>query len=99
MKPLRIVWKKQALHRVDEIADWYEGYMGGTAACHFLQGISETVQTLSYSPQIGRLDERRSTEAVKFYSFVAHPKYKIVYYFNTRSIYIVTIHRTLMKNG
>lgn len=99
MKPLRIVWKKQALHRVDEIADWYEGYMGGTAARHFLQGISETVQTLSYSPQIGRLDGRRSTEAVKFYSFVAHPKYKIVYYFNTRSIYIVTIHRTLMKNG
>ncbi|MBO7569635.1 MAG: type II toxin-antitoxin system RelE/ParE family toxin [Bacteroidaceae bacterium] len=84
---------------MDEIADWYEGYMGGTAARHFLQGISETVQTLSHSPQIGRLDERRSTEAVKFYSFVAHPKYKIVYYFNSRSIYIVTIHRTLMKNG
>lgn len=36
MKPLRIVWKKQALQRVDEIADWYEGYMGGTAARHFL---------------------------------------------------------------
>lgn len=99
MKPLRIVWKKQALQRVGEIADWYEDYMGGIAARHFLQGISETVQTLSHSPQIGRLDERRSTEAVKFYSFVAHPKYKIVYYYNTRSIYIVTIHRTLMKNG
>lgn len=99
MKPLRIVWKKQALRRVNEIADWYEGYMGRTAARHFLQGISETVQTLSGSPDIGRLDERRSTTKVRFYSFVAHPKYKVVYYFNSRSIYIVTIHRTLMKNG
>ena len=99
MKPLRIVWKKQALQRVDEIADWYEGYMGGTPARHFLQGISETVRTLSGSPYIGRLDERRSTTKVRLYSFVAHPKYKIVYYFNTRSIYIVTVHRTLMKNG
>ena len=86
MKPLRIVWKKQALQRVDEIADWYEGYMGGTAARHFLQGISETVRTLSGSPYIGRLDERRSTTKVRLYSFVAHPKYKIVYYFNTRFI-------------
>ena len=99
MKPLRIVWKRQALQRVDEIARWYAGYMGGTAARNFLQGINETVQTLSQSPHIGRLDERRSTEKVKFHSFVAHPKYKIIYYFNTRSIYIVTIHRTLMKNG
>ena len=99
MRPLRIVWKRQALQRVDEIAQWYAGNVGGTAAHNFLQGISDTVQTLSCSPQIGRLDERRSTEKVNFHSFVAHPKYKIVYYFNTRSIYIVTIHRTLMKNG
>lgn len=99
MKPLRIVWKRQALQRVDEIAQWYADNMGGTAARNFLQGILETVQTLSGSPNIGRFDDRRSTEKVKFYSFVAHPKYKIVYYFDTRSIYIVTIHRTLMKNG
>ena len=99
MKPLRIVWKRQVLQRVDEIAQWYADNMGGTAARNFLQGISETVQTLSSSPHIGRHDDRRSTEKVNFYSFVAHPKYKIVYYFNTRSIYIVTIHRTLMKNG
>ena len=99
MKPLRIVWKRQALQRVDEIAQWYADNMGGTAARNFLQGISETVQTLSGSPDIGKLDERRSTAKVQLHSFVAHPKYKIVYYFNSRSIYIVTIHRTLMKNG
>lgn len=99
MRPLRIIWKRQALKRVDEIARWYADNMGGTAARHFLQGISETVQTLSGSPDIGKLDERRSTTKVKFYSFVTHPKYKIVYYFNSRSIYIVTLHRTLMNNG
>ena len=54
MKPLKIVWKKQALQREDEIATWYEGYMSETAMRHFLQGISSTVQTLAYSPCMGR---------------------------------------------
>lgn len=99
MMPLRIVWKKLALQRVDEIATWYGAHMGETAMRHFLQGVSKTVQTLAQKPDIGRFDERRSTSQITFYSFVAHPKYKIVYYFNTRTIYIVTIHRTLMKNG
>ena len=99
MKPLQIKWKRQALRRVDEIAVWYADNMGMTAARNFLQGISETIQTLSHTPTIGKIDERRSTSRIQFYSFVAHPKYKIVYYFNTRSIYIVTIHRTQMKKG
>jgi len=99
MKPLQIKWKRRALRRVDEIAVWYADNMGMTAARNFLQGISETIQTLSHTPTIGKIDERRSTSRIQFYSFVAHPKYKIVYYFNTRSIYIVTIHRTQMKKG
>lgn len=99
MKPLQIKWKRRALRRVDEIAVWYADNMGMTAARNFLQGISETIQTLSHTPTIGKIDERRSTSRIQFYSFVAHSKYKIVYYFNTRSIYIVTIHRTQMKKG
>lgn len=99
MKSLRIIWKRLALQRVEEIAAWYGVNMGEAARRNFLQGIANTVQTLAHSPQIGRLDDRRSTARLKFHSFVAHPKYKIVYYFNTRTIYIVTIHRTLMKNG
>ncbi|MBO4565527.1 MAG: type II toxin-antitoxin system RelE/ParE family toxin [Bacteroidaceae bacterium] len=97
--PLRIIWKRQALHRVDEIASWYENNMGRTAMHSFLQGVANTVSTLSHSPQIGILDERRSTPRRKLYSFVTHPKYKIIYYFTSKTIYIVTIHRTMMKNG
>ena len=99
MDALRIIWKKRAIQRVDEIATWYEKNMGFTAATHFVQGIEETVHTLAHSPQIGSIDERRSTTNIKYYSFVAHPKYRIVYYFNSKNIYIVTIHRTLMKQG
>lgn len=96
---LRIIWKRQALHRVDEIASWYENNMGKTAMRSFLQGVADTVTTLSHSPNIGKLDERRSTQRRKLYSFVTHPKYKIIYYFTSKTIYIVTIHRTMMKNG
>ena len=99
MNALRIVWKRQALLRVDEIATWYEDNMGAVARHNFLQGISSTVQILSCQPNIGTIDSRRSTKQFKYHSFVAHPKYKIVYYFNSRSLYIVTIYRTLMKQG
>ena len=99
MDALRIVWKKQALHRLEDIAQWYEDNMGHTAAHNFVTGIIDTIQTLSHSPEIGTVDTRRSTNQLIFLSFVAHPKYRIVYYYNSRSIYIVTIHRTKMKNG
>lgn len=99
MGQLKTIWKRRALLRVSEISTWYYDTMGVSAANHFLQGINETVQLLSKSPDIGVLDKRRSTSTIKYYSFVAHPKYKVVYHFNSRTIYIVTIHRTLMKNG
>jgi len=99
MGQLKITWKRRALLRVSEISTWYFDTMGVTAADHFLQGVNETVHVLSKNPQIGVIDKRRSTSMIKYYSFVSHPKYKIVYYFNSRTIYIVTIYRTLMKNG
>ena len=99
MRALRVVWKRQALHRVDEIATWYEENMGVVAMRHFLQGITDSVQTLVLQPRIGMIDKRRSAQRIVYHSFVVHPKYKIIYYFNSRSLYIVTIHRTLMKNG
>ena len=99
MEQLKIIWKRRALLRVSEISTWYFDTLGITAARHFLQGIDETINLLSKNPQMGVIDKRRSTSTINYYSFVAHPKYKIVYHFNSRTIYIVTIHRTLMKNG
>lgn len=96
---LKIIWKRQALRRVSEIATWYEQNMGTTAMRKFLQGISSTVELLANQPNIGIADLQRSTQDIKYYSFVAHPKYKIVYYFNSQTLYVVTIHRTMMKKG
>ena len=99
MDALRIVWKRLALRRVDEISSWYAENMGITAARHFLEGIENTVLTLAHSPHVGTLDERRSNSKIKYYSFLSHPKYRIIYYFNSRTIYVVTIYRALMRRG
>ena len=69
MDALRIVWKRLALRRVDEISSWYAENMGITAAHHFLEGIENTVLTLAHSPHAGTLDERRSNSKIKYYSF------------------------------
>ncbi len=50
-------------------------------------------------PTVGRLDERRSTPKTKYYSFLSHPKYRIIYRFTKTRLYIVAIHATMMKQG
>lgn len=55
--------------------------MGVKVALLYLDGIADTLNTLAHSPQIGTLDERRSTDQTKYYSFLSHPKYRIIYRF------------------
>lgn len=99
MDALKIIWKKRALSRVETIAQWYEENMGYTAERHFLQGIQEVVDTLSQMPTMGKPYSGKTSRRIKYYSFVAHPKYIIIYYFTSKSIYIVTIFRVLKKKG
>jgi len=99
MGSLKIKWQKRAQVHFEEIASWYAHNMGATAEMHFARDIHDTIKTLSHSPQIGILDERRSTSKTKYYSFLSHPKYRIIYRFTKTVLYVVTIHATQMKQS
>lgn len=97
MGALNIVVRKDALMFIDRVSQWYLRELGHKAAQRFVDGIWNTINTLSQMPTIGILDERRSTEKVKYYSFLSHPKYRVIYRFTETSLYIVAIHATMMK--
>ncbi len=99
MGTLNTIIRKEALEFIEQTTQWYEFKMGKKAAKHFVDGIWNTIETLSNMPTIGMLDKRRSTAKTKYYSFLAHPKYRIIYRFTARRLYIVAIHATLMKYG
>lgn len=64
-----IIWNRKARQRFEEIATWYACNMGEKAATKFANGIYDTLMTLSHSPLIGMVDERRSAQKVHYYSF------------------------------
>ncbi|MEG1546773.1 MAG: type II toxin-antitoxin system RelE/ParE family toxin, partial [Bacteroides sp.] len=96
MGTLIVVWRNSAADFLEQTSNWYRINMGYNAALHFIQGIHNTVKTLSHSPQIGVIDERHSTVRTKYYSFLSHPKYRITYRFTTTTLYIVAIRATIM---
>ena len=65
MGTLKIKWQKKAQANFKEIAAWYAYNMGYTAEMHFAKDTYDTIKTLSHFPQIGTLDERRSTSKNK----------------------------------
>lgn len=97
MGTLKIIVRNDALSFIEKTTEWYTREMGTKAAKHFVDGIWNTIKTLSYSPNIGMLDEKRSTAGTKYYSFLSHPKYRIIYRFTKTNLYIVAIRATMMK--
>lgn len=97
MENLKVKWYKRPQSQFDKIATWYYCNMGAKAAVHFAEDVSKTVKIISHSPQIGILEERRSTDKMKYYSILIHPKYRIIYHFAKATLYIVAIHATMMK--
>lgn len=97
MGTLKIVVRKDALSFIEKTTEWYDFHMGRKAALHFATGIYDTIHRLTEFPQIGILDERRSTGKVKYYSFLSHPKYRVVYRFTQRILYIVAVRATVMR--
>lgn len=71
--------------------------MGNTAAMNYFNGVMDAVDTLAQMPTIGRVDTRFSKGNIVYYSFLVHPKYRIVYRFTQRTLYIVAIRATMMK--
>ncbi len=97
MGTLKIIIRKEALSFIDEVALWYQFEMGKRAAQHFIDGVWNTINTLAQMPTIGVLDERRSTEKKKYYSFLSHPRYRVIYRYTKTRLYIVAIQATMMK--
>ena len=64
MAELKVAWNRRALNHFEKIAEWYFLNLGEQAATKFAKGIQNTLQTLSHSPQIGFVDESRSTQHI-----------------------------------
>lgn len=98
MGTLNIVIRKRALNTIQKVTEWYENEVNHTAAQHFVDDVYDTISTLSHSPSIGISDEQYSTKNMKYYSFLLHPKYRIVYRFTKKTLYIVAIRATMMQH-
>lgn len=95
MGRLHVVWNKTAVVQFDTIATWYMMRVGQQAATHFANDVYACVETLSRMPTIGSLDTRRSNAIRKYYSFLFHPKYRLIYRFSKSRLYIVAFHATM----
>lgn len=81
MGTLKVIVRNDALNFMQEVTHWYECTMGRKAAQKFTDDIRNTISTLSRFPGIGTLEHNRSTATTKYYSFLSHPKYRIIYRF------------------
>ncbi|MCI1683957.1 MAG: type II toxin-antitoxin system RelE/ParE family toxin [Bacteroides sp.] len=97
MESLKIVWNKRAVRRNREIATWYKNQMGYSVAVAYIEGIADTINTLSHTPHIGKFEF--SIGKNKYYSFLSHPKYRILYRFTKTRLYVVAIRATVMNNN
>lgn len=55
------------------------------------------MSTLALSPCIGTIDVVFSTGKIKNYNFLLHPKYRIIYRFTKKTLYVVAIRATMKK--
>ena len=46
---------------------------------------------------MGILDERRSKARLKYYSFLFHPHYRIIYRYSKDTLFVIAIHATRME--
>lgn len=95
----KIVWSRKATDCYIDVMQWYEEERGQEFALKFYRDLLNTIDTLAQMPTIGTLDEWRTTPKTKYYSFLSHPKYRIVYRFTKTTLYIVAIRATMMKRN
>ena len=97
MEALKIAIRDKAIDTINEVAEWYNINMGKKSAQNFVDGIWKTINLLSTMPTIGIVDKNLSKGKRKYYSFLSHPKYRVVYRFTKRILYIVAIRATMMN--
>ena len=94
----KIRWSKKSTSSFLSILKWYQEERGQSFATKFYLGILNTVDLIAQMPTIGRLEEKISTSKMTYYSFLSHPKYRIVYRYTDTEIYIVAIRATQMNS-
>lgn len=97
MEALKVKAYKTFVRQHDEITEWYATQMGQKAMLKYIDDLESTIRRLSYFPQMRIIDERRSTSQRKYYSFLLHPHYRIIYRFTRKTLYLVAFQATRMK--
>ena len=98
MESLKIVWKRRAIQQANAIAYWYETYCGSIFATKFVQTIQDTTRLLAKSPTIGLQEQAGNKNQKPYYSFLAHPKYRIIYSYTSQTLYIIGFRATQRKS-
>ena len=93
----KIIWNRRAVNNFTSVFVWYREKCGESFAQRFFEGIIDTVVLLSRMPSIGMIDNQYTHSKTIYYSFLSHPKYRIVYRFTDTVIYIVDIRATQRK--
>lgn len=94
----KIRWSRKSTTSFLSILKWYQMERGQSFATKFYVGILNTIDLIAQMPTIGRVEEKMSTSTMTYYSFLSHPKYRIVYRYTDEEIYIVAIRATQMNN-
>ena len=94
----KIRWSRKATSSFLSILKWYQEERGKSFATKFYVGILNTIDLIAQMPTIGKIDETMSISKNTYYSFLSHPKYRIVYRYTDTDLYIVAIRATQMNN-
>ncbi len=94
METLKIVIHKRAQRTISSVTDWYWGNLGVKAAEKFVRDVDATLNRLSMFPEIGTEYDFPSSSNRKYYSFLIHPRYRVVYSYTASTLYVVAIRAT-----
>ncbi|HIX86246.1 MAG TPA: type II toxin-antitoxin system RelE/ParE family toxin [Candidatus Parabacteroides intestinigallinarum] len=98
MEALTIKASKTFLRQHDAISEWYATQMGQKALLKYLDDLESTIRDLSRFPRMGIIDERRTKDKRKYYTFLLHPHYRIVYRFTRATLYLITFQAIRMNH-
>lgn len=93
----KINWSRKATTNFHSILQWYQTERGPSYASKFFIGILSTIELIAKMPTIGIVEEKISNSKITYYSFLSHPKYRIIYRYTNTDLFIVAIRSTQMK--
>ncbi|NDV58772.1 type II toxin-antitoxin system RelE/ParE family toxin [Bacteroides sp. 519] len=88
---MEIVWTNEAEFQLQTIIDYYLEVASTQVVEKLVAKITNAVTRLSSFPHIGHIEHYLEGLPFKYYSFVAHPNYKIIYRIQNTTIYITGI--------